>query len=343
MGIITTLVNIAKGAWNFLLGLPGDIGRALQALWSFARAVQQVADYVLSHPLTELLNALALFAAVVTGNHEAEVNAIIRIDPWIFRHRILPLRAQVLVWFAELRARIAYLFAQAYLYINLKFREAEAYTRQLVAAEHKDMLAHFTAAERYAFQQALMRYQAIEREASDTYNSHLDDRLGLARTLADQIATRNPVVRGLVGDAIRLIVDLIGVEDPLARLTLGFLLREVINRLAVDKPMAALLSDLVGPILGRPHARGVADVVTGLEERLEALEGWQATFMRDGGPEILQAGEDWSDLTSLVTDAGLLGFMAATIAAPGQAAADVNHVLVPVAAAAAAAWRDLLT
>ena len=342
MGVITTLVNVAKTVWGFLTGIPGDIGRALAGLWNFARQVQQVADYVLSHPLTELLNAFAAWAAVVTGNHQALANALVRIDPWIWRHRVLPLRAEVLLWLAQLRARIAYLFAQAYLYINLKFEQAEAYTRRLVAAEHDDMLQHFTAAEKYAFDQALMRYQAIEREAADSYNARLHERLGLIGTVADLAATRNPVVRALVADVTGALVDLAAVDNPVARLALGFVIREIIDRLAVDKPVGVLLGDLLGPVLGNPRARGVADTVGDLEDRIIALEREWATFMADGGPEVLQAGKDWRDLTSLVTDAALVAFMAETIAAPAVAAGEAAAVINPIAAGATAAWRSLL-
>ena len=343
MGLITTLINIAKGAWNFITGLPGDIGQAFQALWQFARSVQQVADYVLSHPLTELLNAESLLLAILTGNHEAELNAIVRIDPWIFRHRVLPLRAQVLLWFRQLEARIAYLFAQAYLYINLKFRQAEAYTRQLVEAEHKDMLAHFTEAERYAFLQALTRKREIEQEAADAYNAHLADRLGLAQRLADLIAAHNPAVAGLVRTIVTGVIDLAAVENPLARLALGFALRQLINRLAVDKVAAQLLDDLLGPILGTPHSHGVADTVNGLSARLEAVERRWADFMDHGGPELEQAGSDWKDMDGLATDAALLAFMAATIADPVAAANDTARVILPVSSGAAAAWHNLLT
>lgn len=343
MGLITTLINIAKGAWAFLAGLPGDVGRALQGLWQFARSVQQVADYVLSHPLTELLNALALWAAIVTGNHQAQLNAIVRIDPWIFRHRVLPLRAQVLLWFRQLEARIAYLFAQAYLYIDLKFRQAEAYTRQLVGAEHQDMLAHFAAAERYAFLQALTRKKEIEQEAADAYNAHLGGRLGLAGRVAGIIASHNPAERALVRAITTGIVDLAGAENPVARLALGFLLRELVNRLAVDKVAAALLSDLLGPILGTPRSHGVADTVNGLSARLEAVERQWADFMDHGGPEVEQAGSDWKEMDGLATDAALLAFMAATIASPVAAANDTARVILPVSSGAAAAWRNLLT
>lgn len=342
MGIITSLINVARAAWGFIAGLPSDIGRAVAAVWSFARSVQQVADYVLSHPLTELLNAMALWSAWVTGNHQAYLNAIIRIDPWIFRHRVLPLKALVQLWFRQLEARIAYLFAQAYLYIDLKFRQAEAYTRQLVDAEHKDMLAHFREAEHYAYLQALARYQQVNRESASAYNGHLQDRLGLARRLTDEIVARDPAVSGLVKAIVTGIVDLAGIEDPLARLALGFLLRTVIRRLGVDKPVAALLDSLLAPLLGSPRARSLPDVVTDLELRTEATEQWEAQFMADGGPEILQAGQDWKDLTSVVTDVALLAFLAATIAEPVAAANDVNRVLVPVADGAAAAWRALL-
>lgn len=343
MGLISTLISAARSAWNFLAGLPSDFGRALSAIWSFIRAVQQVADYAMSHPLTELLNALAVFAAVVTGNNDALVRAMARIDPWIYRNRVLPLRAQVLRWFAQLEARIAYLFAQAYLYINLKFRQAEAYTRQLVEAEHKDMLVHFAEAERYAFAQALARKKEIEQEAADAYNAHLADRLGLARRLADLIAAHNPAVAGLVRVIVTGVIDLAAVENPLARLALGFALRQLINRLAVDKVAAQLLDDLLGPILGTQHSHGVADTVNGLSARLEAVERRWADFMDHGGPEIEQAGSDWKDMDGLATDAALLAFMAATIADPVAAANDTARVVLPVSGGAAAAWHNLLT
>ena len=342
MGIINTLISAARTAWGFLTGLPGDIGRALAGLWSFARSIQQVADYVLSHPLTELLNAIALFAAVVTQNHEAEINALIRVDPWIFQHRVLPLRAQVLLWFRQLEARIAYLFAQAYLYINLKFRQAEAYTRQLVEAEHKDMLTHFAEAERYAFLQALTRKKEIEQEAADAYNAHLADRLGLARRLADLIAAHNPATAGLVRAIVTGVVDLAGAENPLARLALGFLVRQLVNRLAVDKVAARLLEDLLGPIIGTPRSHGVADTVNGLSTRLEAVERRWADFMDHGGPEVEQAGADWKDMDSVATDAALVAFMALTIADPVAAANDTARVIIPVSSGAAAAWHRLI-
>lgn len=342
MGLINTLIGWARSAWSFLSGLPGDVSRALQALWQFVRSVQQVADYVLSHPLTELLNAIAVFAAAATDNQDALIRAIRRIDPWIYANRVLPLRAQVLRWLAQLEARIAYLFAQAYLYINQRFAAAEAYTRRLVGAEHQDMLAHFAEAERYAFQQALTRKKEIEQEAADAYNAHLADRLGLARRLADLIAAHNPVVGGLVRDIVAGVVDLAAVENPVARLALGFLLRQLIDRLAVDKVAAQLLEDLLGPILGTPRSRGVADTVNGLSLRLEAVERRWADFMDHGGPEVEQAGSDWKDMDGVVTDAALLAFMAATIADPAAAAADTARVILPVSSGAAAAWRNLL-
>ena len=343
MGLITTLISIARGAWNFIAGLPGDIGRALQGLWQFARSVHQLFDYAMSHPLTELLNGLALWAAIVTGNHQAELNAIVRIDPWITRHRVLPLRAQVLLWLRQLEARIAYLFAQAYLYINLKFRQAEAYTRQLVAAEHKDMLTHFAEAERYAFLQALTRKKEIEQEAADAYNAHLGNRLGLADRLAGIIASHNPAERAVIKVITEGIADLALVENPVARLALGFAIRELINHLAVDKVAAQLLNDLLGPVLGTPRSHGVADTVNGLSARLEAVERQWAGFMDHGGPEVEQAGSDWKEMDGLVTDTALLAFIAATIADPSAAANDTARVIIPVSSGAAAAWHRLLT
>ena len=35
MGFLNTVINLARSAWNFLTGIPGDVGNALSSLWKF--------------------------------------------------------------------------------------------------------------------------------------------------------------------------------------------------------------------------------------------------------------------------------------------------------------------
>lgn len=342
VGWIVTVIGIATSAWRKITGIGGSVADALTDIWRFTGQVLTGLRYVFTHPVTSILNAIAVFSAWLSGNVVALRNALNRLVPWYDVHKLNPLRAQVVIWFAQLRARIAYLFALAYLFINLRYHQALAYARMLVNAEHKAMLKAFAAAEAYTRQLVTALHKTVESEASKGYSSTLRDRTTAINRIVDLIASRNPALRGAVREIIRIVLDLLAVDDPLARLAAGFLIREVINRLGIDKAIGSLLADITGPLLDDPKPDNLRDVIKNIGLRLDALESQQAAFMEDGGPQILQAGKEWKGITGYVTDAAMLAFFASAVAAPQAWAADVSAVMGPAVREATAAVAAFL-
>lgn len=342
MGWITTVVSIATGLWRKITGGASNIVDALTDVWRFIAEVVAGIRYVVTHPITSILNAVAVFSAYISGNVVALRNALNRLIGWYDVNRLNPLRAQVLKWFAQLRARIAYLFALAYLFINLRYHQAREYAQALVIAEHKAMLKAFAAAEAYTRKLVDALHKDIESEAAKGYSATLRDRAGIINRIADLAATRNPAIRGIVSDLIKIVLDLLAIDDPLARLAAGFLIREIVNRLGIDKAAGQLLADIAGPLLGDPKPKGIPDVIRNIGLRLDALESQWATFMDDGGSQILDAGKDWKGITGYVTDAALLAFFADSVARPQQWAAEVTDAMGPAVHAATAAVAALL-
>ena len=342
VGWITTAVSIATGLWRKIAGGAGNIVDALTDVWRFISQVLTGLRYVFTHPVTSILNAVAVFSAYISGNVVALRNALNRLIGWYDVTRVNPLRAAVLRWFAQLRARIAYLFALAYLYINLLYHRSLAYTRALVGAEHKAMLKAFASAEAYTRQLVSALHKDIESEAARGYSATLRERASIINRIADLIATRNPAVRTIVRDLIRIVLDLLAIDDPLARLAAGFLIREIVNRLGIDKAAGQLLADVAGPLLGDPKPKGLNDVIKNIGQRLDALESQWATFMDAGGSQILQAGKEWKGITGYVTDAAMLAFFADAVARPQQWAGEVAAVMGPAVRAATAAVAAVL-
>lgn len=342
MGWITTAVGIATGLWRKITGGVSDVIGALEDLWRFVSQVMTGLRYVFTHPVTSILNAIAIFSAFVTDNHVAMRNALNRFVGWYDVNRLNPLRSAVLRWFAQLRARIAYLFAVAYMFINLRYREAIAYTRYRVDLEHKAMLKAFAAAEAYTRQLISALHKDIEREAASGYSATLRERASLVNKVADLIATRNPAVRAAVSDVIRVVLDLLAIDDPVARLLGTFIIREIINRLEIDKAAGQLLADIAGPLLGDPKPDNLHDVIRNIGQRLDGNDSQWARFMDDGGPEILQAGKEWKGITNYVTDAVLLAFFADAVARPQAWAREVAGAMGPAVHGATAAVAALL-
>lgn len=327
MSLWSTLGKWADDAWHALTGLPGDVGNVIGHVWHVAVEVSRVVDWVIRNPFLALTESAAYLAALITGNTVAMRNVALREHAYIFGQEIQPLRAQVIRWFRALEARIAYLFALAYIYINKLYRQSLAYTRQQVGLEHKAMLKAFAEAEAYTRQLVTALHSAIEKETSSGYSATLRQRATLVSRIADLVATRNPAVRAVVSDIIRIVLDLLAVDDPLARLLATFLIREVVNRLGIDKAAGVLLADVAGPLLADPRPKGLHDVIGNIGLRLDALESQWATFMEDGGPQILQAGREWKDVTGLLADAGILAFFGGMVAAPQATAAETAAML----------------
>lgn len=342
MGWLTSFLNTAKGVWHWISDIGSDVWGAMMDIWKLVLSVWDGLRYIYAHVLTAFLNAISVLAALFTRNEVALRNALNRLIPWYDINRLNPLRAQVLRWFAQLRARIAYLFAVAYMFINLRYHQARAYARFLVAAEHKAMLKAFATAEAYTRRLVSALHKDIEKEAASGYSATLKERTTLIRCIADLIATRNPAVRAIEADLVKIILDLLTVDDPLLRLAAGFMIREIVNRLGIDKVAGQLLADIARPLLGNPKPANLHDVIANIGLRLDVLESQQATFMDDGGAQILQAGREWKDITSYITDAALLAFFSQAVARPQEWASEVTAALGPAVRAATGAVAALL-
>lgn len=342
MSVWGTLNRWADDAWHAIAGLPGDISAALERAWHVAVTVSQVVDWVIRNPFLALTESTAYLIALLTGNTVAMRNVARREHDYIWGNEIQPLRAQVISWFSSLEARIAYLFAMAYIYINKLYRQSLAYTRQQVSAEHSAMLRQFQVAEAYTRQQVTALDHLIQQEAASGYSATLHERVSTVQRVIDLIVARNPAVRAATSDVTRIILDLLIIDDPVARLLASVLIHQVINRLGIDKAAGQLLADLAGPLLGNPRPQNLHDVVGNIGQRLDALDAQWATFMDDGGSQVLQAGREWRDITGLVTDAGLLAFFGAAVASPERWAADVASAAGPLVREATAAVSSLL-
>lgn len=326
MGLFRSLMHGAASAWDALVGLPGKVGSAGRGLWSYTKQVASGMDYLLSHPVEGTVNALSMFTGLLTGNiraAQAAANRVLGIGQG-------SVGGATVSW---VNGRIAWLMAwvrgQVFVLddkIKVAIITADVHTYQAIQADSRRWHKAVAAARAYARRMARWALQTVQRQASSAYDAALPDRLSLITKVAEDLGVRQPELAALIGDISKGAIDLLGIEDPLARIALGFALNHLIDRAAVDRPIAALVSDLLGPILGQPKPHDLHDVISDIAKRLAALEGNWATFMADGGPEVLQAGREWAGITSILADAGLLAFFGAMTTDPTRWAADVSAV-----------------
>lgn len=316
MNFFGTLEKWARDAWNFLAGVPGDVGRAFAAVWHFIHSVHDVLSWLVRTPIVDDFKALLDHAGTVGSLFRLYLGALARVWHWIDAFLVQPLRAEMLQRLAQLRTWLLdRIFALARLVMEL-YRKALAYTDQQVGIERQARIADVKAARKYALDLVTALHQQIEREAASGYNSTLGGRLGVIRKILDDLGVRNPLVKALTARLTGLVIDLAGVENPLLRFLISLVLSRVINALGIEKVIGALLARLVGSVADGPQAHGLADVTRDIGQRLNNLEDQWADFMHDGGPEVEQAGREWKQLGTLGFDAGLLAFVALAVADP---------------------------
>lgn len=327
MWFITTLRSWGSSAWHFLAGLPGDVGGALQHLWHYITSVHDLLAYLASTPI---LTALRGVADVLDGYLRlisTLTDAVDRIGWWVYWELLEPAVLYLLGVIAQLRAwtqaQVRRLDARiTWVYLTLR-----AFTLQQVGIERADRIKDVQAARAYAHKLVLWALQTVQDEAASGYSGGVRARLSTLNKLLDELAARNPVIRGLTADLIKGILGLLGAENPVARLVLTFLLTRVVNSLGIDKAAGELLQRLLGPLAGSPHPKTLHDVIRDLDQRATALEEQWADFMAKGGPQVEQAGSDWKNVTALTADAALLGFFGLAVADPGAWARDVSASL----------------
>lgn len=171
----------------------------------------------------------------------------------------------------------------------------------------------------------------VDQESASGYEITAADRRGPLASLIGDLAARNPAERELISVLERLALDALEVDNPLIRFAVARAISELAGKLGADSAIAALIGDLTGRLPGGQAPRNLHDVIADLSERLNRVESWQATFMTDGGPEILQAGRDWKGITSVVADGAMLGMFGQMLADPTGWAREVSDTLGTVA------------
>lgn len=337
-----SVVNWAKSAWGGISGAVGSAGGALGGIWRYITSLATALQYMMSHPITGIVNALAMFAGLVTGNlHDAGLSAR-RAIGWYDQNRLNPTKQWVTRQFNVVYALLASDLKMLIRTILDYYGRAKAYALVLVKEEQKDRIAGDQRSEAYTRQQVKLALALIQKEAASGYALTLQQRMSLITRLADVIVTRNPLVKDAMSIIIRGLLDILAIDNPLARLALGFAITQVVDRLGLDKVAGTLLRDLMAPILHDSAPSNLHDVIEQIGLRLNAQEAQWAQFMADGGPEILQAGEQWRDITGLATDAALLAFLGLAVADPRAWARDVAAVAGPVVGGAVAGVTAVL-
>jgi hypothetical protein len=324
MGFLNTVINLAKSAWNLIAGIPSDIGRAIQEVWKFIGSVHALLSHLFGtiNLALQMANLSWLLWAFYTT--EALWHALQRVSTWIWRHYLLPQWLATLRRIGALKTWTAFWLTREYFLMLSLFAQAKAYAYRLVALERQQRIAADNAEHAAMLRAVAQALQTVQTEAASGYKAGNAQRASTIAKIADDLANRNPVIRGLVNDLITGMLDLLAVDNPLLRLALTALLRQVINRLGVDRVAGDLLGALMAPLLGNPNPKNLYAVADDLAKRVSALEATWQRYMHDGGPELDQAGRQYKSIASLPAEAALVAFFGLAVARPDAWARDVD-------------------
>lgn len=323
MNIFSTLAGWAKSAFGFITGIGGKLGDAYSAVWHYISNVHNafswVTGYAQLHALISILRNL--------GHHSDGLSSVLealhRLPGWIWLHMIKPA-------VNRLDRRITNLAGWTRLHLFLLWlatvRLVAAERAARIKADHLERAHRIAAikAEHAAMLKAVAACLAtVQQQAASGYNATLHDRLTIIGKLLNDLADRDPLIKGIVSDLVSAMFDLETIDNPVARFLVTKLLSEIVAHLGIDQATGQLLTQLLGPVAGQPKARGLADVTRDVGGRLNVLEGQWAQFTRDGGQDVEEAGSQWKALSGLAVDAGLIGFFALAVADPAAWATGV--------------------
>lgn len=313
------------------------------SLWKYITTSNSSWQYMLTHPLSDITNQAAVLAGLFTGNHEAARNALARLVGYNQTNIVEPAVSPLRILIVQVRATISRAVAGLHRYVTAQLAQLRAWVMSLIRHERRARRRADARVEHLARQLARHSLATVQREAASAYRAATPDRTNVIERLAADLVTHDPLVKDLVGRLVTGAIDLAEIDDPLLRIVLGFVMKEVINRLGIEKPAGQLLESLLAPLFGAGPPKNLHAVILALCQRLNAVEGQWATFMGDGGPEILQAGQEWQKLTGLATDAGLAAFFGVMVADPAAWARDMTAVASPVVGGAIDGISTILT
>lgn len=342
MGIIKTVLGWASSAWTALFGAGTNPVDALTKLWHYITSVHDVLAWLAATPLLRFLRAALLNFTVLGVAVTAIRDVLGRLATWIWVHQVNPVRVQLLAAIAALRAWTVIQFKWTWALVAADYAAALAYTRRLTGIERAQRIQAVRAEAAARVKGDKVTLATVQQQAASAYNAGLHDRLGLIGGILDDISGHTPLIKDAVTLFLRYLVDLENVDDPALRWALNKAITEIVNNAAVDRAAGELAQGLLGPLIGQPRARGLHDVVADIAARLGALESDWAKFMKNGGPEVEQAGEQWKEVTGVIADVGLLAFVGLAVTDPPAWAQGVADTIGTVADGALTGIVDLI-
>lgn len=327
MGAFRTLLGWARSVWGAIDHAASDIADVIEKLWHYITSVHDFFAWLAAVPTLDMFRGLVNFARDVGIAYTALLRMGQRTGTWIYNHWIMP-------WVRYLEKQLAALAAREARDVRMLVQDdieglrlAQAYTEKLTGIEHRLMLAAVAAEHAAMLTQLRALHQVIESEAATGYSGGQVRRLSTITGILDDIAARNPVIKTIIGTLVKDALDLAGVENPLARITIGLLIKEVTSKAGVDAAAGDLVSRLLGAAAGEGHPGTLHDVIHALDARLSAVEDQWAEFMTRGGPEVMQAGDDWKAVTGLAGDSAILATFGLAVADPTAWAAGISDTL----------------
>ena len=201
----------------------------------------------------------------------------------------------------------------------------DANSRQQAAAGIKALDDQLTAQIQAVLKYAQSVPGLIDNRAASGYDPTLRARATLLTRLLDTVVAHDPAIASLVSNLAKYAVDLAGIDDPVLRIAAQLLLKQVIDRLGVGTALQAMLSDLLGGIIGGGQPKTLTAIMGDVGNRLDALESGQAELA-----PLAPEADNLHEMGTLIFDAGLLAYLAAAVAAPVATADDTVAVFAPV-------------
>jgi hypothetical protein len=317
----------AKRVGKLVAATTGDDQSALGGVWQWINGVASGVSHFIG---TTVLGGFKVIMQHLENLDHAvidELKAISRIVFWI---DILFWRI-ITRWRAAQQKRTDAQISQLRRYligvIYVSTQTVLTVALRATATERRHRIRDVERAETRARERIKALHGTIEREASSGYRLAVKERASTIIRLLDFAATRQPEIRALVTDVADGLLDLLSVEDPVLRITLGFIIKQIVDRLGIDKLVGTLIDDLLAPILGGKRPTDLHGVMSDVSQRLNALESQQATFMQNGGSQVEQAGDDWKNITSTVSNLAIVAFVAQGVVDPDTWAREINDTI----------------
>lgn len=301
------------------------------SLWAFVNSVANGFKEYIGHPIAEFAKSVGAWAK----SHEYLLFGVwgvaYHLAVWVINDVERRIVSLILHYIDQLKAWTFKQLQDVYFILAVAVTTLRAQLVMALKAETRARIKAVAHAEALAKREVTALHQAIEREAATAYQSGNPGHLAAVSILGDAIGALEPALNRVVSRVIRYAVDLAEIDNPVIRFLAGKLISYLIAKLGVDKVAGEMLASLVNPVTHMGAPKGLPDVVTMLCGRLNALEQFNATFMADGGPEILRAGEQWRSETTISAGVALLAFFGSAVAEPdawATAVADTIQVVI---------------